>query len=90
MFLQHRKHNEPSYLGARLKKKNTQKKEKSYLSIHPMPWVSLVAQQERTCLPVWETWAQSLGWEDPLEKEMASHSRILASRTSCSEEPGGL
>ena len=27
---------------------------------------------------MWETWVQSLGWEDPLEKEMASHSSILA------------
>ena len=39
---------------------------------------SLVAQMVK-CLPtMWETWVRSLGWEDPLEKEMANHSRILA------------
>ena len=37
-----------------------------------------------------ETQVQSLGWEDPLEKEMAIHSSILASRTSWTEDPGGL
>ena len=37
-----------------------------------------------------ETWVQSLGWEDPLEKEMATHSSILAWKTSWTEEPGGL
>ena len=37
-----------------------------------------------------ETWVQSLGWEDPLEKEMATHSSILAWRTPWTEEPGGL
>ena len=37
-----------------------------------------------------ETWVQSLGWEDPLEKEMATHSSILAGRIPWTEEPGGL
>ena len=37
-----------------------------------------------------ETWIQSLGWEDPLEQEMAAHSRILAWRISRTEEPGGM
>ena len=37
-----------------------------------------------------ETWVQSLGWEDPLEKEMATHSSILAWRTPWTEEPDGL
>ena len=37
-----------------------------------------------------ETQVQSLGWEDPLEKGMATHSRILAWRISWTEEPGGL
>uniref|UniRef100_A0A452FA52 Uncharacterized protein n=1 Tax=Capra hircus TaxID=9925 RepID=A0A452FA52_CAPHI len=36
------------------------------------------------------TWVQSLGWEDPLEKEMATHSSILACRIPWTEEPGGL
>ena len=37
-----------------------------------------------------ETWVQSLGREDPLEKEMATHSSILAWRIPWKEEPGGL
>ena len=37
-----------------------------------------------------ETWAQSLGWEDPLEKETATHSSILAWKIPWTEEPGGL
>ena len=37
-----------------------------------------------------KTWVQSLGWEDPLEKRMATHSSILAWRTPWTEEPGQL
>ena len=37
-----------------------------------------------------ETWVQSLGQEDPLEQEMATHSRILAWKIPWTEEPGGL
>ena len=37
-----------------------------------------------------ETWVQLLGWEDPLEKEMAIHSSILAWKIPWTEEPGGL
>ena len=37
-----------------------------------------------------ETWVQSLGWEDPLEKEMAPHSSILGWEIPCTEEPGKL
>ena len=36
-----------------------------------------------------ETWARSLGWKDPLEKENATHSSILAWRIPWTEEPGG-
>ena len=39
---------------------------------------------------VQETWVQSLGWEDPLEKGMVTHSIILAWRIPWMEEPGGL
>ena len=35
-------------------------------------------------------WVRSLGWEDPLEKEMAAHSSILAWEIPWTEEPGGL
>ena len=37
-----------------------------------------------------ETWVPSLGWEDPLEKEMATHSSILVWKMPCTEEPGRL
>ena len=37
-----------------------------------------------------EMWFQSLGWEDPLEKEMVTHSSILACKIPWTEEPGGL
>ena len=37
-----------------------------------------------------ETWVRSLGWEDPLEKEMATHSSLLAWRIPRTEEPGRL
>ena len=37
-----------------------------------------------------ETWVRSQGWEDPLEKEMATHSSILAWKIPWTEEPGGL
>ena len=35
-------------------------------------------------------WVQSMGWEDPLEKEMATHSSILVGEIPWTEEPGGL
>ena len=43
------------------------------------------------CLPAMrETWVQSLGWEDPLEKEMATHSSTRAWKIPWMEEPGRL
>ena len=51
---------------------------------------SLVAQRLKHLLAMWETWVWSLGWEDPLEKEMATHSSILAWRIPWMEELGGL
>ena len=39
---------------------------------------SLVAQLVKNLPAMWETWVPSLGWEDPLEKEKATHSSILA------------
>ena len=50
----------------------------------------LVTQLVKSLSAVWENWVQSLGWEDPLEKEMATHSSILAWRIPWTEEPGGL
>ena len=44
----------------------------------------------KNLLAMWETQVQSLGQEDPLEKGMGTHSRILAWRIPWTEEPGGL
>ena len=51
---------------------------------------SLMAQMVKHLPAMWETWVQSLGWEDPLEKEMAMHSSMLAWKIPWTEEPGGL
>ena len=51
---------------------------------------SLVTQTVKDPLAIQETWVQSLGQEDPLEKGMATHSSILAWRIPWTEEPGGL
>ena len=49
---------------------------------HPLQysWASLVAQLVKNAPAVQETWVQSLGWQDPLEEGVATHSRILAWR----------
>ena len=51
---------------------------------------SLMAQTVKNLPAMLESWVQSLGWEDPLEEEMATHSSILAWRIPWTEEPGGL
>ena len=53
-------------------------------------WASLVTQLVKNPPAMWETWVQSLGWEDPLEKGMVTHSSILAWIIPGTEEPGGL
>ena len=50
----------------------------------------VVAQMVKNLLAVQETHVQSLGWEDPLEKGMVTHSSILAWGIPWTEEPGGL
>ena len=52
--------------------------------------VSLVAQPIKSPPAMWETWVQSLGCKDPLEKEMAIHFSILAWKILWTEEPGRL
>ena len=51
---------------------------------------SLVAQRLKHLPAVRETWVRSLGQEDPLEKEMATHSSTIAWEIPWTEEPGGL
>ena len=53
-------------------------------------WTFLLAQMAQNLPAMWETWIRSLGWVDPLEKEMATHSSILAWRIPWTEEPYGL
>ena len=79
----------------------TLKGRKIHQTITSRPWhsgvwcilpcvASLVAQTVKNLPAMWETWVQSLGWEDPLEKGMATHSSILAWEITRTEEPGGL
>ena len=51
---------------------------------------SLAVHMVKNLLAMQETWVQSLGWEDALERGMATHSSILAWEIPCIEEPGGL
>ena len=53
-------------------------------------WASLVAQIVKNPPTIQETWVRSLGWEDPLEEGMATHSSIFAWRIPRTEEPSGL
>ena len=61
-----------------------------YLTSPYLNRASLVAQMVKYLPAMQETQVQSLGWEDPLEKGMATHSSILAWRIPWTEEPGGL
>ena len=62
----------------------------SHLFLTQNMWASLVAQIVKNLPAMQETQIPSLGWEDPLEKEMATHSSILAWRIPWTENPGGL
>ena len=50
----------------------------SFISVYGTTWASLVAQVVMNLPAMQETWVWSLVWDDPLEKEMATHSSILA------------
>ena len=54
------------------------------------PWASLVSQMVKNPPAMWETWIQSLGWEDPLEEGIATHSSILAWRIPMDRGAFGL
>ena len=63
------------------------------LSLFQIPvfqMTSLVAQTVKCLSTMWETWVRSLGWKDPLEQEMATHSSILAWKIPRMEESGRL
>ena len=61
-----------------------------YGHLYEWSWASLVSWLVKNTPAVQETWVWSLGWEDPLEEGMATHSSILAWRIPRTEEPGGL
>ena len=62
----------------------------STISSRILALASLVAQLVKNLPTMQETWVRFLDWEDPLEKEMATHSNILAWRILWPEESGGL
>ena len=55
-----------------------------------LPWAFLVAKTVKNLPAVQETWVQPMGWEDPLEEGMATHSSIRALRIPWTKEPGRL
>ena len=61
-----------------------------YVCVYLLTRASLVAQTVKRLPAMQETWVRSLGWEDPLEKEMATHSSTLAWKIPWMEEPGRL
>ena len=62
----------------------------TFLDFCDLDRISLVAQIVKSLAAMWETRVQSLGWEYPLEKGVATDSSILAWRIPWTEEPGGL
>ena len=58
--------------------------------VHLAPQTSLGAQTGKRLSTMQETWVQSLGWEDPQQKEMAPHSSTIAWKIPWTEEPGRL
>ena len=60
------------------------------ISTYKQAKASLVAQMVKRLPTMWQTQVQSLGWEDPLEKEMATHSSALAWKIPWTKEPGRL
>ena len=69
--------------------KKQEKNQINNRTLHPT-WASLVAQRLKRLPPMQETQVQYLGQEDPLEKEMVTHSSILAWRIPWMEKPGRL
>ena len=71
---------------------HTEVQRDSGLTANPfsLGWAFLVAQRVKHLPTMQETRVQYLGWEDPLEKEMAIHSSILAWKIPWTEEPGRL
>ena len=77
------------FCGVQVSKTEGPAAEKIYSSLY-LIWASLVTQTVKNLPATQETWLQSLGQEDPLEKGMATHFSILAWRIPWMEEPGRL
>ena len=69
---------------------NTTVQNHQFFGAQPSSWTSLVAQMVKRLSTMRETWVRALGWEDPLEKEMAIHSSTVAWKIPWTEEPGTL
>ena len=78
------------YLGINLPKETKELYTENQKTLMKEIWASLLAQLVKNLPAVQETHVRSLGWEDPLEKEVATHSSILAWKISWTEESGGL
>ena len=74
----------------RVTKSWTRLKQLTLYACITMSRASLLTQVVNNLPAMQETWVQSLGWEDPLEENMAIHSNILSWRILWTEEPGGL
>ena len=72
------------------KKDLREKKLFSFGELRNWQYLHLVAQMVKNLPALQDTWLQSLGWEDPVEKGMAIHSSILAWKTAWTEGPGRL
>ena len=68
----------------------THEKQSPYFDMLSILWASLVAQMVKNLPAMQKSWVRSLGQEVPLEKEMATHSSILAQEIPGTEEPGRL
>ena len=62
----------------------------NYIQYLSISWASLIAQLVKNLPAMQQTWVQFLGRDDPLEKEMVTHSSIVAWRIPWTEEPGRL
>ena len=77
-------------VAERQKRKSTQKQKKRKARTISPHWFPLVAQRVKRLLALWETWVRSPDQEEPLEKEMATHSITLAWKIPWMEKPGRL
>ena len=78
------------YLGRNLPKETTELYTENQKTLMKEIRASFVVQLVKNLPAVQETQVRSLGWEDPLEKEVATHSHILAWQISWTEESSGL